>query len=386
MVALTEFEKSGDWSLTTHSHALTMQVQEETGAIVESIGKSYRGEDIYMVTVGEGDRVVFITGGVHRSEAGSHETVLIKMRDMAYNIGGKYSDLLSKYKYVFVPTVQVDIDTTRNNAQNLNINRDAYSLQTPEMAVLMKQVTLHDPDLYVDFHERSGTTERIEFINTMALDPNADSSVNQGSTVMMNNVRSELEELGYSTLLYNTNIIGPAMTVSAAGMLGSVTSTPETHVRADSDFRITALKATFDEILMWHDRNGDLINRIKQSYENISLNPNDRFILLNGSNEYYVNATKVPIITPEGYLLDEPNQFSLWIDTYGIEVDEDGFVPIKQKAGRLIPHLLDPQSDMRVASAIRIEPPEPEEPEKRTDGRYTKVLYDEWREVFIKYM
>ena len=382
MVAKTTYELTGEWTSSDDSDLIVQQIANETNAILDVIGQSYLGRNIYSLTVGTGDNLMMVTGGVHRSEPASREAVLIKARDVAYNLTGLYTDYLSNHKIMFIPTVQLDNNNSRHNAQGLNINRDAYSLQTPEMRALMTVVTRENPELFIDFHEKSGSYVGVEFINALALDPNSDKLVRNGSVVMDRDIRGSLEGLGYGTKPYPQGGIGPGKTVAIAGILGSLTATPETNMEVDVvDFRVNALKDTFDEYLKWHSENGALITEIRDLDKYGTLKPGDAFILLNGNNEYYTNATRKQITAPEGYMLGNIENFEVWKNVYNIEISEDGFVPINQKTGRLLPHLLDPQSDMAVTVAERVEP-------DRTDtkkGRWTKVMYDEWKDVFIRY-
>src|SRR5699024_8963321 len=131
------------------------------------------------------------------------------------------------------------------------------------------------------------------------------------------------------------------MTVAISGLLGSVSMTPETYIEGTTtEHRVNALRETFETILKWHTENKNLIQRYKDSYSNNTIEPGDRFILLNGNNQYYAGATNLGIIAPEGYILDDITKFQKWIDTFGIEITGDNFISIKQKSGRVIPHLL----------------------------------------------
>src|SRR5690606_7853397 len=140
--------------------------------------------------------------------------------------------------------------TTRNNAQGLNINRDAFHLNTPEMIALMSMVSDVRPEIYVDFHERSGTEKRVEFIDPSKLDPNADPLIKSNAAEMELFTRSNLESIGYITSTYPQSAIGAGMTVAASALLGSVTMTPETHISINDDaYRVTALGEVFENIL-----------------------------------------------------------------------------------------------------------------------------------------
>lgn len=380
----TQYEIDGRWSSSEFGQQFMVNLSTETNTPLFSIGQSHLGKELYGMEFGKGSRTLLITGGVHRSEQASRELVMMKCRDFAYNVSGEYNDYLLNHKIIFIPTVSPDV-TTRNNAQGLNINRDAFDLDTPEMQALMNFVTDVEPEIYIDFHERGGTPiERVEFINPSELDPNADPKVREYSQKMETFTRDNLESEGYVTVPYPRSGIGPGKTVSASALFGSVTMTPETHIHIENvPYRVEALNEVFDNIITWHKTNHNALDEIKKSYNNGSLNEGDNFVLLNGSNEYYVNSEKVNIITPKGYKLEDVSLFEKWEKTYNIEVDKNGFVPINQRAGRILPYLLDPQSDLKAVKAVRVES---KEPERRTDGRYTKVLMDGWQEVFIKYM
>jgi hypothetical protein len=351
---LTVFESEGDWSSSSDAETLLRQIERETTAELSVIGESYEGRDIFSLSVGEGDKVIIVTGGVHRSEPASREAVLIKARDVAYDVDSVYSEYLKEHKVTFVPTVQPDRESTRANAQGLNINRDAYDLETPEMQAIMKLLADVMPDIYIDFHERAGELDRIEFINTNTFDPNT--VVRNESETFVSDIMSSLEENGHETTYYPSGAIGPGKTVAASAFIGSLSFTPETHLSARSEeFRVEAQKETFDLILGWHAENEGLIQEVKTNFQSSILEPGGDFVLLNGDNEYYANATEVPMTLPEGYMLESVDAFDKWKDVYNIQVDADGFVPINQIMGRFIPHLLDPQSDMQVVKAERVE-------------------------------
>lgn len=380
---LTNYEINGEWSSSEDGQQFVLDVADATGVPLDVVGQTAQGTDIYRLTMGQGDKLIVITGGVHRDEKASRELVMIKARDMAYNDDGKYTEYLNEHKVMFIPTVNPDTET-RVNGQGLNINRDAYELRTPEMIALMKIISNERPDIYVDFHERAGTLERVEFIDPSKLDPNAVETIKDLSRNMEFYVREELESKGYTTIQYPQHIIGPGMTVAAAALLGSITMTPETHHQLeDGWFRVNALGEVFENILEWHSQNSKKFHDLKNRYDTEFIKPGAPFYLLNGNNAYYRGATILKITMPKGYIINDVAQFDLWRNTYNIQIDENGYVPIQQLSGKLLPHLLDPESDMKVVDAVRVED-ESEGPERRTDGRYTKVLMDEWREVFIK--
>lgn len=389
---LTQYEIDGTWTSVVDGESFLHTVAQETGVTLDVIGQSVEGRDLIRITMGAGTRTLLITSGVHGIEPASRESILMKLRDMAYNSDGKYTSFLVDHQIMFIPTVNPDrMHLTYNNADDIDINRGAYPLNSPEVRAFEK--TFHEvlPDMHVDFHEMSGSTNAISFVRAMHLDPNSDLTVRNTINTAIDYVMSQLTAKGHTTSFYPDNFTGFGSLTSGNGILGFITFTAETRWDAVPADRVRLQKEAFELSLTWFQQNHALINQTRTAFINGMLNPGDDFVLLNGlqkGREYYNSAVKVPIKVPEAYQLDNPSSFDLWKNTYKITVSPDGTVPIKQPSGRMLPHLLDPQSDIKVTTATRIEPtdpPDPPEPEL-TNGRWTKVLYDEWRDVFIRYM
>lgn len=376
----TRFEKDGQWSSSQYSEDFMIELSSETGIPLISIGTSSLGNNIYAMEIGNADRVLCITSGVHRNELASHEAGLKMARDLAYNANGEFDDILEHYKVCIVPTVVPDV-TSRVNSQFLDINRDGYKLESFEMRALMSYITKINPHVHIDFHERAGDEDmKVEFINTSILDPNSEGNIEEYSSSLENYIRTELEKEQFRTSPYPQTIIGPGMSVALSSILGSVALTPETHMSAPGINRVQGLMRTFKHILDWCIDNRFELDSMKNEFISNIPKRGEQFVLLNGNNQYYYNASKVGMILPDGYMLHDIELFSKWIETFKIHVNEDGFVPINQKSSRILAHLLDPLSDMKVVDSDRVI----REPDRRTDGRYTKVLLDEWQEIFIK--
>lgn len=387
MPVQTQYELTGDWTSVADGEVFLQTISTETGVHLDSIGKSVEGRDLWRLTMGSGNNLILITSGVHGTEPASREAILMMARNVSYNSSGQYTEYLTNHKIMIIPTMNPDrMHVQYRNAQHIDINRGMYPLDSPEAIAFAKVLIENNPDMFVDFHERSGTSDQIQFVRAMHLDPNSDETVRSSTQNALSFIMSNLAGMGYDAGYYPEGYTGFGSNTSGAGILGYIAFTAETFVGASSaDLRISMHKATFDLALEWHSQNQSLIKSFKEKFLNDMIKPNNTFILLTGledGKEFYPLATKVPIITPEGYNLVSPADFSLWQNVYGMLMSTDGFVPINQRAGRMIPHLLDPGSDIAVRPATRKEPLTPPE---RTDGRYTKVLYtDGWRDVFVK--
>ena len=108
--------------------------------------------------------------GIHPGEIDGKDAGMMLLRDIAF---GDRRALLDRVNLVFVPILSVDGHERssaysrpnqrgpnnqgwRNNAQNLNLNRDYAKLDTPEMRALVALIQSVHPDLYLDVHVTDG--------------------------------------------------------------------------------------------------------------------------------------------------------------------------------------------------------------------------------------
>jgi hypothetical protein len=110
-----------------------------------------------------GKTVVYLEGNIHPYEPEGKEALLMLTREILF---GKMSGLLDNLIIIICPSFNIDgTDTlnfnegtphltgTGNNSQNLNLNRDAVSVDTVEVAGLYRTVfNRWDPILFLDAH------------------------------------------------------------------------------------------------------------------------------------------------------------------------------------------------------------------------------------------
>ncbi|MFA6957139.1 MAG: M14 family metallopeptidase [Thermoanaerobaculia bacterium] len=148
-----------------------------------SLGKSPLGRDIWMVIASKdraftveaarksGKAIVFFQAGIHSGEIDGKDAGMMLLRDVV--IRGTKKDLLDGAIILFVPIFNVDGHERveeygrinqrgprnagwRNNALNLNLNRDYVKADTPEMRAMLRALQSWQPDLYVDLHVTDG--------------------------------------------------------------------------------------------------------------------------------------------------------------------------------------------------------------------------------------
>ncbi|KIH70075.1 M14 family zinc carboxypeptidase [Salinicoccus roseus] len=386
MSVQTQFEIDGTWTSVADGEIFLDGIATDTQAQKSIIGYSVQNNPISALTVGSGNRTCVVTGGVHGTEPASREAILIKMRDVCYNADGAYTDYLNDHKIIFIPTVNPDrMHSSYRNAENIDINRVIYHLDSPEGVAFLNLIRDVEPDAFFDFHEHSGSTDKdVLYVRAMTLDPNSDKAVRDIQTQAIDAVRQGVESKGFSTDYYFDWNTGFGSLTSGLGILGILAFTSETSTKADNQRRVDAQKESFDLSLSWHMNNHQIIDDTKSSFNSNMVKENGKYVLLQSMNtgaEMYTQASYEFIDLPYGYKPNDISDFQNFIDVYDVEVDTEGVVPVNQKAGRLIPHLLDPRADqMKVESTLVYS----QSGEQRTDGRYSKAKFSRWEDVFFK--
>ena len=143
-----------------HSDILQLieQLQNNKDFTVNKVGSSVEERDLFLISLGHGDIKVFLWTQMHGDEPTATAAlfdIFNFFKDPSYNEFKK--DLLSRVKLYFLPMVNPDGAERfkRRNFFDIDINRDASRLQTPE-AVILKEVfdslkadfgfNLHDQD------------------------------------------------------------------------------------------------------------------------------------------------------------------------------------------------------------------------------------------------
>ena len=154
---------------------------------VKTIGESIEGRAIYLVKIGRGKTKVLLWSQMH----GDESTATMALMDI-FNFF-QAQDQLSEYKNTildsltlyFIPMLNPDgaDKFRRRNALNIDLNRDALRLQTPEGKILKKIRDDIEADWGFNLHDQSryysvGTTNRTATISFLAPAYNYEKAVN----------------------------------------------------------------------------------------------------------------------------------------------------------------------------------------------------------------
>jgi len=148
-----------------------------------SIGTSPEGREIWMVIASKegsstpeglrrnGRPTVLAHSGIHSGEIDGKDAGMMLLRDIT--VRGLEKRLLDRANFLFIPILSVDaherasrysrinqrgpeVSGWRNNARNMNLNRDYAKADTVEIRSLIAAIRRWDPDLYLDLHVTDG--------------------------------------------------------------------------------------------------------------------------------------------------------------------------------------------------------------------------------------
>ncbi len=126
---------------------------------VKEIGYSFLKKPIYSIQVGEGDLKILIWSQMHGNEATGTKVIFDLLNlfgsDIDVNNGLK-QEILSKVTILFIPMLNPDGATlfTRENAQNIDLNRDAVDLKAPESKLLNRILHQFKPKYCFNLHDQ----------------------------------------------------------------------------------------------------------------------------------------------------------------------------------------------------------------------------------------
>ena len=185
-------EATGYKSTSTYDDVVKfMKAVDEASPLVfyTTYGKTYEGRDMPMAVVGTGLKDaspasvratgrlrVHIQGNIHAGEVEGKEAAQVLLRELAL---GQHADWLRSMVFLITPIFNADGNEkfaltnrqrqngpingmgTRQQGQNLNINRDFMKLDTPEGRAFVKLWNDYDPQVGYDLHTSDGSCSRV---------------------------------------------------------------------------------------------------------------------------------------------------------------------------------------------------------------------------------
>lgn len=125
---------------------------------VELVGASVREIPIYKVTIGIGKKRILIWSQMHGNESTGTKAVFDLFNFFEHP--GEFSELrdiiLNECTFVFIPMLNPDgaIKYTRENENNIDLNRDAVDLRAIESKLLRRTLEEFDPHFCFNLHDQ----------------------------------------------------------------------------------------------------------------------------------------------------------------------------------------------------------------------------------------
>ncbi len=284
--------------------------------------------------------VVYIQGNIHAGEVEGKEAALMLARDILFDEKSPYLD---KLILLIAPIFNADGNERispenrrqqpgpeqgvgiRYNGQNLDLNRDAMKLESPEVAGLVENVLNRwDPLLIVDCHTTDGAYHQEVVTYSWALNPNGNSGlIAYQRDKMMPDIEALLEKkygtlsVGYGGFRdfkspekgWESMEHEPRYITNYVGLRNRLSILDENYVHADFRTRVMGNAAFLRAILDYCETNAGEMSRLVAEADSRTvargLNPGDKDVffteyeLLPLENPVTVHAYETEVI-PQG--------------------------------------------------------------------------------------
>ncbi len=142
-------------------------------------GVSEKGQDIPLIKIGNGKKVVLGWSQMHGNESTTTKALFdfIRFIDQKENFQSEIDEFLGTYTFYLFPMLNPDGAQlyTRENANGVDLNRDAQDLSQKESKCLRKVFEALRPDLCLNFHDqrsiygfKDGKASTISFLSPAA--------------------------------------------------------------------------------------------------------------------------------------------------------------------------------------------------------------------------
>ena len=165
---------------STLKHSEMMEILERisrehpTIIKVEQVGKSVEERSINLVTVGSGPKKILLWSQMHGDEPTATCALLDILNYMSKNLDVHFvRDILTQTTLLIIPMLNPDGAErfTRRNTQDIDINRDARYLQSPEGRILKRVQEKYSPEFGFNLHDQGtrGTVGRTHKVAAISL-------------------------------------------------------------------------------------------------------------------------------------------------------------------------------------------------------------------------
>lgn len=125
---------------------------------ISIIGKSEKGKEIYLIKIGRGKKNILAWSQMHGNESTTTKALfdLLKFFDQTDYFQREIQEFLDSTTWFIIPMLNPDgsLLYTRENANGVDLNRDAQNLSQSESRCLREAFTSISPDLCLNMHDQ----------------------------------------------------------------------------------------------------------------------------------------------------------------------------------------------------------------------------------------
>ena len=174
---------------------------------ISEIGKSFEGREIFMLKAGSGKTKIMLWSQMHGDEPTATAALfdIFNFLEKAQNFSDEISTILKNCSLYFIPMLNPDgaEQFQRRNAQDIDINRDALRLESPEAKILMRIRDEINPDFGFNLHDQdnwysAGDTKYPATLSFLTPAFNSEKSMNESrikSMQLIANMNNILQKL-----------------------------------------------------------------------------------------------------------------------------------------------------------------------------------------------
>lgn len=158
----SKYRESGldsPWITHPDIYSKIVNLSKNENVLVSEIGGSIEGRSIFRIKIGHGKIKALLWSQMHGNESTATKAIFDLINFLTNN--DEYTDLknniLNSIEIHFIPMLNPDgaEKFTRENAINIDLNRDALSFQAPESIVLQKIKDEIKPDFCFNLHDQN---------------------------------------------------------------------------------------------------------------------------------------------------------------------------------------------------------------------------------------
>lgn len=353
---LTGFEQTGNWTTLAQETALLQQIAADTAATYAEIGRTVQNRPIHRLDIGAGPHTLMLVSLQHANEPSGREAALELVRDLAYSTDPAVTGYLATHRVVLVSSLNADnAFWGRNNAADVNLNRDWFKLTQPETRAAHAVLRQVAPTMVMDLHENG--LDLPDWVGNSEPLAGAHQGLAPLSTSVFDTVVSEVQAGGYTAGFYprtSTPVSGAATYATAAHSVGLLSEPLQADysqpgmLQLPAARRVAVSRLAVRAVWQWYVANSAALAAARQASISYASTTTDPIQLVTTE---FTNGTPLTV-DAAGYLLTEPLPAHL-VAAHGITVD-GSYISVNQPARLAIAMLCDPDSRDKVVEATRM--------------------------------